>query len=141
MTFTKKHFWIFLSIGFILLYLSPLFSLGQASHVRIHDQLDSNGVWYEILVESGKLFSPNSATIPNMMNGLPSYRLVRNLNVSSGYFLFFTVCCIRIGLHKTCQLADVFRDIQDDDHLPGSRLPPGSKCITRAWFHSTPYRI
>ncbi|HEX7065746.1 MAG TPA: DUF6044 family protein [Bacillales bacterium] len=71
MTFLKQRIWIVLALFLIIVYLSPLFILGKDVHVRVHDQLDSAVIWYKILAGSGEIFSPNDATIPNMMNGLP----------------------------------------------------------------------
>lgn len=71
----KERYLIAIAVSLILLYLSPLVVLGEDSHVRIHDNLDSNVVWYKILAESGKEFAPSNAEIPNMMNGLPRISL------------------------------------------------------------------
>ncbi|WP_085524352.1 DUF6044 family protein [Tuberibacillus sp. Marseille-P3662] len=68
----KFNQWLFAAaIAIILIYLSPLLILGEDAHVRIHDSLDSNMVWYKILAESGQAFAASGADIPNMMNGLP----------------------------------------------------------------------
>lgn len=55
----------------IVLYLSPLFILGENAHIRVHDNLDSNIAWYKVLSESGELFGAIDAKIPQIMNGLP----------------------------------------------------------------------
>ncbi|MFJ9383897.1 DUF6044 family protein [Peribacillus sp. NPDC101481] len=55
----------------IVLYLSPLFILGENAHIRVHDNLDSNIAWYKVLSESGELFGAIDAEIPQIMNGLP----------------------------------------------------------------------
>lgn len=55
----------------IVLYLSPLFILGENAHIRVHDNLDSNLAWYKVLSESGELFGAIDAKIPQIMNGLP----------------------------------------------------------------------
>jgi len=62
---------IIISIMAIAVSILPMFILGEGSHIRIHDNLDSNIVMYKILIESGSLFSSNDALIPNIMNGLP----------------------------------------------------------------------
>jgi hypothetical protein len=51
------------------IYLYPLFT--DHLYVPVYDNLDSNVVWEKILAHSGKIFAPNDAIIPNMMNGLP----------------------------------------------------------------------
>lgn len=69
--FTKERRRILASLFLILLYLSPLFVLGENAHVRVHDNLDSNIAWYKVLTRSHELFGPLDATIPQVMNGLP----------------------------------------------------------------------
>ncbi|MET3696185.1 hypothetical protein SAMN05877753_102283 [Bacillus oleivorans] len=62
---------ILLSFAIILLYLSPLFVLGENAHIRVHDNLDSNIAWYKVLINSGELFGDINAAIPQVINGLP----------------------------------------------------------------------
>ncbi|RUS46129.1 DUF6044 family protein [Cohnella sp. AR92] len=68
---TKERPAIGLSLLLILLYLSPLFLLGENAHLRVHDNMDSNIAWYKVLVRSHELFGSLDATIPQVMNGLP----------------------------------------------------------------------
>ncbi len=62
-----------LVISFILLilFLLPPFVLGENTHIRVHDNLDSNIAWYKVLKDSGQLFGSLNATIPQIINGLP----------------------------------------------------------------------
>jgi Protein of unknown function (DUF6044) len=62
---------LYIAISIILLYLSPLFVLGENAHIRVHDNLDSNLAWYKVLKESGQLFGGVNSTIPQIINGLP----------------------------------------------------------------------
>lgn len=55
----------------LALYVSPLFILGENAHIRVHDNLDSNLAWYKVLRESGQMFGPINAVIPQVMNGIP----------------------------------------------------------------------
>ncbi|WHY73593.1 DUF6044 family protein [Fictibacillus enclensis] len=55
----------------LLIYLSPLFILGDNAHIRVHDNMDSNITWYKELNESGQLFGPLNAVIPQVINGVP----------------------------------------------------------------------
>ncbi|WP_035397579.1 DUF6044 family protein [Exiguobacterium sp. OS-77] len=68
-------------IGLILTasYVLPLILFGQDSHVRIHDNLDSNVVWYKWLVETNSVHAGIGATVPGLMSGVVS----RNAFVSS----------------------------------------------------------
>ncbi|CEG28379.1 DUF6044 family protein [Bacillus sp. B-jedd] len=60
-----------IGIAFFLLavYLSPLILLGENAHIRVHDNLDSNIAWYKVLAESGEIFGPVNAAIPQIING------------------------------------------------------------------------
>lgn len=62
-----------LIIAFLLLlaYVSPMFLLGENSHIRVHDNLDSNITWYKVLHQSGELFGSSHAVLPQIINGLP----------------------------------------------------------------------
>lgn len=62
---------IILSCFIIIAYLLPYFILGENTHIRVHDNLDSNIVWYKILSESGMIFSLPDAPINQIINGLP----------------------------------------------------------------------
>ncbi|WP_222948122.1 DUF6044 family protein, partial [Listeria monocytogenes] len=42
----KKHKWRIIAVLLLVIYVAPLFILGGNSHVRIHDNLDSNVTWY-----------------------------------------------------------------------------------------------
>ncbi|MGH1168767.1 DUF6044 family protein [Bacillus paranthracis] len=52
----------------LILYLSPLFILGENAHIRVHDNLDSNLSWYKVLAKSGEIIGPIDATIPQVIN-------------------------------------------------------------------------
>lgn len=80
--------WIFLSFILLGWYLSPLFM--HAFFVPIFDNLDSNVVWYKILAHSGKIFSPNSSIIPNMMHGLPRLSYGGEFNIELWLYYFFS---------------------------------------------------
>jgi hypothetical protein len=62
---------ILLAFIIIIIYLSPLFILGEHAHIRVHDNLDSNIAWYKVLARSGEMFGTFNATIPQIINGLP----------------------------------------------------------------------
>lgn len=67
----KKERQHLLIAGFLLfVYICPLILFGENSHVRIHDNLDSNVAWYKVLRTSGLLFGSIHSTIPSIMNGL-----------------------------------------------------------------------
>jgi hypothetical protein len=66
---TKELKYLFIASMLLVLYLSPLFLLGENAHIRDHDNLDSNISWYKVLVSSGELFGAVDATIPQVING------------------------------------------------------------------------
>ena len=75
-----NHKWNMAAAFLIVLYVSPYFILGEGAHVRTHDNLDSNVVWYKILAESGQIFAPNGTEIPNMLGGVPREAFGSELN-------------------------------------------------------------
>lgn len=64
--------WIWLGLALTVCYLAPLLLLGQDAHVRIHDNLDSNVVWYKNLVDSQTVYAGLDATVPNLLGGVVS---------------------------------------------------------------------
>jgi len=73
MLFLKNKLLI-LSALILCLYLSPLVVFGEDSYILIHDNLDSNLVWFKVLAESGMAFSGNYETITSFM-GTPRVSL------------------------------------------------------------------
>ncbi|MBB6729828.1 DUF6044 family protein [Cohnella zeiphila] len=71
MKLSKERKLFLASFLLILLYVSPLFLLGENAHIRVHDNMDSNIAWYKVLLRSHELFGPLDATVPQVMNGLP----------------------------------------------------------------------
>ncbi|MFS0750938.1 DUF6044 family protein [Oceanobacillus sp. 1P07AA] len=66
-----QHKWLWLGVLIILAYLSPYFINGENTHLRIHDNMDSNVVWYKVLAESGKIFTLQDVMLPYAIDGLP----------------------------------------------------------------------
>ncbi|MCM3055877.1 MULTISPECIES: DUF6044 family protein [Bacillaceae] len=64
---------LFIAYLCIFAFVAPLFLLGEHAHIRVHDNLDSNLAWYKVLVNSGEMFGPVNAVIPQVINGLPRY--------------------------------------------------------------------
>lgn len=69
--FSNNKFIITVACLVIIAYLMPYYILGENTHIRVHDNLDSNIVWYKMLAESGMIFSLPDAVLPNVINGLP----------------------------------------------------------------------
>lgn len=67
----KYHLWLAWTL--LAVYVSPLFILGENSHIRVHDNLDSNIAWYKVLKDSGQLFGSIHSVIPQIINGLPRF--------------------------------------------------------------------
>ncbi|WP_077328239.1 DUF6044 family protein [Virgibacillus siamensis] len=75
----SAHKQILVACLVIIAYLMPYYILGEDTHIRVHDNLDSNIVWYKLLVESGQFFS--MGTLPNIINGLPRSTLASPFDV------------------------------------------------------------
>jgi Protein of unknown function (DUF6044) len=80
---------IWIGLGIVFLYLIPYILLGSNSHVRVHDSLDSDVAKFKTLAESGKMFAPLDATVPEMMNALPRVSLPSEFNGSVWLYYFF----------------------------------------------------
>ena len=63
----RESIWIGIGLILTLCYLLPLVLLGEQAHIRIHDNLDSNVVWYKNLVESGSIHAGLQDTVPNLV--------------------------------------------------------------------------
>lgn len=85
MTKNKKLAIVAASI-FILVNLSPYLLLRENGRYMDWDNLDSVHVWYKTLIESGHLFSPNSAVVESMMGGLPRSSFPSELNFTTLLF-------------------------------------------------------
>ena len=97
----QKNIFLYFALFLVFLYLLPYYVLNQNVPVVIHDNLDSYGVMYKILVESGKLFSPNGETISIVMDGLPRLSFPSEWNFFTLlYYLFepFTAYVVNLTL-------------------------------------------
>src|SRR5690625_3650113 len=68
-TNSMKHKYKVIACLVIIAYLLPYYILGEDTHIRVHDNMDSNIVWYKLLVQSGHIFSLTDVTLPNVING------------------------------------------------------------------------
>ncbi len=84
-----KPLWKLIAFLSIAAYLLPLIVFGDQINILIFDNLDSNVVWYKILAESGMIFAPNDAIIPNMMNGLPRLSYGSEFKILLWLYYFF----------------------------------------------------
>jgi hypothetical protein len=89
MNWLKENKWFVGCFAVLLVYLSPNWLFLDSAQLQIHDNLDSNVVWYHNLGESGLMFSDNLSILPCVMNGIPRgcYPSELNFNVL-GYYLF-----------------------------------------------------
>ncbi|MDI3235791.1 DUF6044 family protein [Exiguobacterium antarcticum] len=69
---TKELIRIGMGVLLTLGYLLPLFWFGEQAHIRIHDNLDSNIVWYKNLVDSDRVYAGLHDTVPNLVGGVVS---------------------------------------------------------------------
>ncbi|MFD2629870.1 DUF6044 family protein [Oceanobacillus kapialis] len=88
-SFSINRVLLFLALIVIAAYVSPYFILGEDAHIRIHDNLDSNIVWYQLLADSGQIFTLPGATLPNVINGLPRSTLPSGLDAMVWMYVLF----------------------------------------------------
>jgi hypothetical protein len=69
--FLSEYYFLIVALFILGIYLSPNIFFQNNAHFLIHDNLDSNVVWYKNLIESGTLFDSNQSTVPNSLGGLP----------------------------------------------------------------------
>lgn len=67
----SNYKYIIIACLIIIAYLFPYYLLGEDTHIRVHDNMDSNMVWYKLLAESGQIFTLHDVALPNVINGLP----------------------------------------------------------------------
>jgi hypothetical protein len=77
------------ALGLIAVYLAPLVLMGQDAYVLIHDNLDSNVLWYRLLADSGLIFAPNEAIIPNLLGGVPRSAFGSEWNLQLWLYVLF----------------------------------------------------
>ncbi|MFC2949625.1 DUF6044 family protein [Virgibacillus sediminis] len=70
-THISKNKYIWLAGIILATYLLPYYILGEDTHIRVHDNMDSNIVWYQLLAEHGPIFTFEDAELPQVINGLP----------------------------------------------------------------------
>lgn len=68
---SQEKRYMFIAIVLLGMYLAPMFIMGENSHIRLHDNLDSNIAWYKVLKDNQQLFGPIDDTIAQIINGLP----------------------------------------------------------------------
>lgn len=79
------------SILILVLYFLPYCIQWDNSYITIHDNLDSDVVWYSSITSSNDLFTiSNSAVLPNIMNGIPRNSLPSGYTFVSLLFLLFS---------------------------------------------------
>lgn len=87
--FVKQHKWTLLAIFVLIIYLSPNIFFPEKARFVIHDNLDSNVVWYKNLAESGKMFAANNEIIPNSLGGIPRGCYPSQFNFNHSLYLVF----------------------------------------------------
>lgn len=88
--FAMKNRGILLAMLVLLIYLSPNIFFPHKARFLIHDNLDSNVLWYKNLAESGKMFAGNDAVIPASMGGLPRGCYPAEYNLQHLLYLWFS---------------------------------------------------
>ncbi|RJP85531.1 MAG: hypothetical protein C4518_15620 [Desulfobacteraceae bacterium] len=87
-----KHFEnyiLIICLVIIGLYISPYLILGESVHIRIHDNLDANFVWYKVLLENDVVFAPGNILINQFMGGIPRNCFPSEFNFTLLWFWLF----------------------------------------------------
>lgn len=83
----SRYRYILIACFVMVLYLFPYYILGEDTHIRVHDNLDSNIVWYKLLAESGQFFTMSE--LPNVINGLPRGTLATPFDIMVWLYVLF----------------------------------------------------
>ncbi len=84
---SEKNLFIF-GIAIITITFLPYLFWGEDSHIRIHDNLDSNLVWVKMILDQGGIFNPPTTVIEQTMDGLPYSSVYSSYDIS---FIFFSL--------------------------------------------------
>ena len=79
---------LYISISILIIYSLPWILLRENSYILIHDNLDSNVVWFKTLIESNMAFASNYETIPMLMDA-PRVSLGSEFNLQLLYYYLF----------------------------------------------------
>jgi hypothetical protein len=79
-----------LAFLFLVVYLSPNIFFPESARFLIHDNLDSNVVWYKMLAESHIMFAPNGTIFPNIYGGIPRGFMPLELNLHILSYMVFS---------------------------------------------------
>lgn len=80
---------IIIGIIIIIAVFLPYLLRGEDSHIRVHDNLDSNVVWVKMILDQGGIFMPPTAIVEQPMNGLPHSSIYGAYDISLVFFYFF----------------------------------------------------
>jgi len=122
-TLKASFLWRSLVFLSLVIYLAPLVIYGESINMLVYDNLDSNVVWYKILIKSGMVFASNDAIIPNMMNGLPRLSYGSEFNIILWFYYFFepiTAYTLNIVIMQTTAFFSMF--VFANRYLVSSRL-------------------
>lgn len=84
--YLSEKYLIYLSVLIILLVYSPYFILGEDSHIRVHDNLDSTIVWAKTILNTS--VEPSSV-VTQIMGGVPLYSVWGSYDVYLGLTFLF----------------------------------------------------
>lgn len=77
-------------ISLLTIYLSPYFINVDNSYFLVHDNLNSNVIWYSRIADQKYLFANNDVQVPFMFNGIPRGCYPSEYNLYIILFTFFS---------------------------------------------------
>ncbi|MCP8967368.1 DUF6044 family protein [Ectobacillus ponti] len=136
----QEQLYLMLAGLLILLFLLPLYVLGENAHIRVHDNLDSNLAWYKVLKESGQAFGSVHAVIPQSINGLPRNAYGTEFSLLIWLHLLFpTMVAYAISQTVVRFVAFWGMYVLLRDHIIKSRTAPWIIAGTALAFSLTPF--
>ncbi|SEB16455.1 hypothetical protein SAMN05421743_12222 [Thalassobacillus cyri] len=84
-----RHKLLFVACLILAAYLLPYYILGEDTHIRVHDNLDSNIVWYKLVVENNLIFASPNEMLQSIINGLPRSALPSGLDAMVWLYALF----------------------------------------------------
>ena len=101
--FISKNAFPIIALSILGIYLLPYYYNIENSKFLIHDNLDSNVVWFKNLAESGELFNHSGGVIERTLNGLSRKFYPSDLNIRTlTYYIFPPInayCILKIFSH------------------------------------------
>ncbi len=89
-TWMRNNRYSIIALAILFIYLSPNIFIPDKAKYLVHDNLDSNVLWYKNLAESGKMYAPSNEIIEKSLGGLPRGCYPSQYNFHHQLYNFFS---------------------------------------------------